>query len=276
MKKLLILLAALLVLSVGSASAFPLWPGHPQQASTQFEDDNLDFWTDVDKDNLISKGDVLTSVIEFGQAFHFGPNYAQIPGDTVQLDRTVDDLVALSIIEVLSVDAATGFMTFGEYQGGAMVQFYTGGPIDLLISDGNLDVATATAAVTDGTHLWDFSVTADADTFWNFTPIDPTLANNPAEVKLLTPVTKVGTVNYALNQVWGNDIFNDILNPAFVADDGLVDLIGSGDILGGFGLTYAFARSDIDVLLNPIPEPATLTLFGFSLLGLAFVGRRRK
>ena len=87
------LLAGLLIFSVGSASAFPLWNGYYQSAGTQFEDDNLDFFTDNDNDGLISVGDVLTSVIEFGNAVHL--NEFGLGIETVALDGTVDDLVAL-------------------------------------------------------------------------------------------------------------------------------------------------------------------------------------
>lgn len=273
MMMLSIFLCAMLVVGVGSALAFPLWPGYPQQAGTLFEDDNLDFFTDNDGDGLISAGDVLTAVVEFSKAIHLDENYLGI--EEVVLDASIDDLVALSTIEIKYVDPITGAMTMGELNNTPMVQFYTGGPtnLDVLTSDPTL--AAAVAAVTDGTHLWDFSITADPDTFWNFTPIVPN-ADNPAIVAALLPGTKVGVLNYALNQVWGDDIFNDIFNPAYVVDDGLVDLVGSGDILGGLGLTYAFARSDVDVLLNPIPEPATMSLLGLGLIGLAYVSRRRK
>ncbi len=271
MKKILFLTVCVLLICCGAASVFPLYTGTPTLPGTQFEDDNLEFFVDKDGDRLISEGDVLISAIQFTKIWDLvggAPEYV--------LDSSVDELVALATIQVLDMSGTSWI--FGQYGDTPMVQVYTGGPTDLIIGIAGQDqsLANATAAVIDGTHLWDFSITNDPDTYWKFTPIESG-ANDPSIVAGILSATKVGVVNYQLNQVWGNDIFSPIEGFMLPGGDGLVDLVGSGDILGGRGLVGgAFARSDIDAIVNPIPEPATLTLFGFGLLSLAVVIRRRR
>jgi hypothetical protein len=277
MKKLLVLTCAFLLTGVGGAFAFPLFPGGtPLFPSTQFEDNNLDYFGDMNRNGVIDVGDVLYSAVEFENILDLvggNPSYT--------LDTAADELVAFAVVELRGYDAGTGAWLFGEHNNTAMIQVYTGGPtnLDLFTAGADPSLAAAEAAIKDGVHLWDFSLTADTDTYWFFTPLLPD-ADDPSVVAGLGSTAKIGTLNYALNQVWGDDIFADVyadFADPLLGGDHMTDLVGSGDILGGRGLVGgAFARSDIDVVVNPIPEPATLTLLGLGLISIAALARRRE
>jgi hypothetical protein len=65
------------------------------------------------------------------------------------------------------------------------------------------------------------------------------------------------------------------LVPACLGDC-LVDVIGSGQSLGGQGLTNGYQiRSDIDAQIAFIPEPSGLALAGLALAGLGLARRRK-
>jgi hypothetical protein len=271
-----------LTLCTGIASAFPLFPGIGTLPGTQLEDDDLDFHIDLNPNGIIDIGDVLIAPIELTKIIDPLPPL----NPTYNLNQAVDELVALATVQVipnLPTDPA-GRIRFGQFGGTPMVQLFQGGTNLDVTADPTLGAAIV--AATDGTPLWAFSIDGDLDTEWFFDPAPGFggVANNPAFVKTQLSTTKLGTVNYALNQVSGPDIFNPLtLNPSGFTcgpfgclGDDLVDFAGSADILGGFGLTNgAFARSDADASLNPIPEPSTLALLGVGLLAAGLAGRRR-
>ena len=58
---------------------------------------------------------------------------------------------------------------------------------------------------------------------------------------------------------------------------GLVDVCGSGSLLGTGGLSTPYdSFNNVDFTINVIPEPSTFALAGLALLGMGFAARRRK
>jgi hypothetical protein len=261
---------------------------------TSFEDDDLDWWIDNDNDGTLSLGDRLISTIEFNNSS--GVLAGQGPTSILPAELTgVADITVTS--KVASGDpgefdfvfgpSANGLLTGGVGSvaniAGAMTVLWLDNIPDLNVINGACGtMAQCIAAASDGLpNPWlAVGLGTDADAYW----IADDALDNPALVASLPATTKIGALNFNLDillnntgQLFGDQACVPLPGTPCLTGDGLVKVIGSGDLLGGQALTNgAFARSDTDAQLVPVPEPGSLALLGLSLAIVGATALRRK
>lgn len=291
-------------MGAGSANAFVLFP------NTILQDDDREYFIDVKKedgsagnDGLLSVGDRLRATIEIA-AIENGSG----PGSYALSTGGQAELTGISEVEVLSKTLTSGVagtasarydIVFGPsaafvlelagmgiaVTGFEMAAFWKDATPDLDLTT-CASVATCEANAKNGV-IWATAGTGyglggtDPDGYWVATDA----RDNIASVKSISGGTKVGVFNYALDVLYNNTGYSlldqdmgDLCTPngeAPCPGDKKIQVIGSGDVLGGAGLTNGYdARSDFDFTLK-VPEPESLALLGIAALGLGFFSRRK-
>jgi len=289
------IVAGTLFASAAQAAFVPLPAG-----IVVFEDDNLEYVltqsaNDENGDNVVNEFDYVIKEngdLAVGDRLRAMVNFQTVGGSSLAAPGL--EVTGISEIEILSITQGSfgpviifkpSVVFEAVYGTGAMAALYSQ-------TDGNwpittdacsdLGVAGCEGVVTDG-DLWMVTGIRDADDYWT-SSVTRIEGFNIDDTRALGAGQGVGTASFALSILENNtgyEFAQQELTGSFIQsptdDDNLVDVIGSGQLLGGEGLAGPFfARSDFDFQLKriPVPEPATLAIFGLGLLGLGFRARR--
>lgn len=255
------------------------------QPFTSFEDDDIEVVIDTDQSGSLTVGDRLISVIEWhttsGVLAGQGPNTMG-----VELTGVADVTVVSSFVDAGGI---TRFV-FGPTAGGLLSAFGAG-TVVAAFTDTSADLNVINAACgtqaqclalaglgadPDSTLFMTAGFFGDADASWVYTGGTDisTVQGGPANASF-------GSFTYALDLGVNNSgmLFVDQSCAPFcgLGGNGMIEIVGSGQILGGQGLTNGWtARTDADFQVAPIPEPGSLALFGLALAGAGVFRFRRK
>jgi len=274
-KTLLTLVA--MVLGFGLMMASPTFAITYFSPITAFQDDDMDWHFDsggVNADGLLSVGDRLYGVVEYEQTYDVFN-----PGPASETPIAPQELTGVFDLTIVAINSAFGVsqIVFGPTVGstildaaapaGTLVSFYLDNVDDLDIVGVNCISDADCIDKANNGPLWaNFGFGGDDDEFW--TAIVPSTSLDPDDVFAGNSTSNYGAFNYAVSILTNNTgkIFDLQTCPLCAGTDNLIEVTGSGNILGGQGLDNgAFARSDADTQLKPvsqIPEPSYSTVAG--------------
>jgi hypothetical protein len=280
-----------LLAAVGAALGLALASGPAAAAVTYyfpftvFQDDDIEFVFDNNGNGNIDVGDRLIAVGEVPETQGIlagqGPTSVLPHELTFVSDVTVAAIGAGGSL-IMAPSGAAGLLA-GFAAGTTIAAFLDATP-DLNVIAGTCGTqaqceALAGLGLTDGSVLYATFGFADPDDVW----VGSAPGGTIAQVQAGGAASKFATFNFSQSVIVNNTgrVLLDQPCAPFcgigVGADGLVDITGSGDFLGGAGLNAADwnARSDADLQLA-IPEPGALALVGLALAAMGALRRRKK
>lgn len=259
------------------------------------EDDSGEYLIDVNQNGILDVGDRLRGIIEFPFITYDGNQHAldgvqnQHIGAVFETEITSKTFAGIPGLFNFTFGPSAAFEA--EYGMGALAAFYVDDVDNVNIKGADCATYAQVQAggvceqtITDGTLAFTAGFTGvDGDEGWTAFGAPENAAAGAGALESTT----LGNFNYNLN-VLNNPLafdFNQIMANPFAAlgggvSDGLVDLSGSGSLLGtidtdGDKVTGYDFTDDADIAGNHVPEPASIALFGLAALGLAGVRRRK-